>query len=144
MSEVEVNSYELYNRQQRIAPSGPLDPRMGVGRKDLLCATCKRTIETCPGHFGHLKLNLPVVHIGFFKSLLNILKCVCKTCGNILIPEAERTQLMKRMVKLKDNPTARAALSKKLVKECGKSKRCGECDSLNPSAQKVPRMAGKI
>lgn len=87
MSQLEVNTYELYNRQQKIVSNGPLDQRMGVGKKDLLCLTCQRNIETCPGHFGHLKLHMPIVHIGFFKSLLNILKCVCKTCGNVLLPE---------------------------------------------------------
>lgn len=44
MSEVEIKSYELYNRSQRIVPHGPLDQNLGVGRKDLLCATCQRTI----------------------------------------------------------------------------------------------------
>lgn len=144
MSEVEVNSYELYDKQQRIVRSGPLDMKMGVGKKDLLCATCKRTIETCPGHFGHLRLNLPIVHIGFFKALLNILKCVCKTCGNVLLAEEQKNDMLKKMLKLSDNPTARAVHSKKLVKECGKNKKCSECQAVNPSAQKVPRMAGKI
>jgi DNA-directed RNA polymerase III subunit RPC1 len=89
---------------------------MGVGRKDLVCATCFRTIETCPGHFGHLKLNMPILHIGYFKALINILKCVCKNCGHVLLPEAQRIFYMKKMIKLKNNSTARSALSKKLIK----------------------------
>lgn len=98
----------------------------------------------CPGHFGHLKLNLPIIHIGFFKALLNILKCICKNCGNVLLPQSERVLYAKKMSKLKDNPSTKVNLMKKLIKECIKTKKCGECETINPSAQKVPRMAGKI
>ena len=49
-----------------------------MSEKGKSCETCKKTLETCPGHFGYLKLDLPVFHVGYFKHTLNILQCICK------------------------------------------------------------------
>lgn len=51
---------------------------------------------------------------------------------------------LKKMLRFKYDSTVRASESKKLIKLCAKNKRCFECNTVNPSAQKVPRMAGKI
>lgn len=32
----------------------------------------------CVGHFGYIKLVLPVFHIGFFKHVIGILQIICK------------------------------------------------------------------
>ena len=32
----------------------------------------------CEGHFGHISLELPVFHIGYLKSIYNILQKICK------------------------------------------------------------------
>lgn len=39
---------------------------------------------------GYLKLELPVFHIGYFKSTVQILQCICKGCSRVLLPEDER------------------------------------------------------
>jgi len=38
----------------------------------------------CPGHFGYMKLALPIYHIGFFGDVINILQCICKVSLIIL------------------------------------------------------------
>jgi DNA-directed RNA polymerase III subunit RPC1 len=34
----------------------------------------------CAGHFGYIKLVLPVFHIGYFKAIIAILQEICKVC----------------------------------------------------------------
>jgi len=45
---------------------------------NLRCETCKQEMLECPGHFGYMKLALPIYHIGFFGDVINILQCICK------------------------------------------------------------------
>ena len=46
----------------------------------------------CAGHYGHIKLELPVFHIGYVKHVLTILQCICKTCSALMLkgPDKER------------------------------------------------------
>lgn len=41
---------------------GVLDPRLGVSSKRAQCATCGQTLKDCAGHFGIVKLPVPVFH----------------------------------------------------------------------------------
>jgi len=59
---------------------GPLDKRMGISGKRDSCATCGEPLQTCNGHFGHVKLVLPVFHVGYFKKVIQILQSICKAC----------------------------------------------------------------
>lgn len=54
-------------------PGGPLDLRLGVADKDRDCATCGKGMEDCPGHFGFVKLALPVFHPGYFRHVIGVL-----------------------------------------------------------------------
>jgi DNA-directed RNA polymerase III subunit RPC1 len=35
-----------------------------------ICETCNLKLADCAGHFGYIKLELPVFHIGYFKNTL--------------------------------------------------------------------------
>jgi DNA-directed RNA polymerase beta' subunit len=35
-------------------------------------------LAECTGHFGYIKLALPVFHPGYFKAILGILQQICK------------------------------------------------------------------
>ena len=85
ISEAEVKTFELYEKARIPVQNGPLDLRMGVGHKSMICATCNKSLEDCVGHFGHAKITLPIYHIGYFKHLVVILKMVCKFCSNVLL-----------------------------------------------------------
>ncbi|WP_204282284.1 hypothetical protein, partial [Serratia marcescens] len=42
---------------------------MGSVEPGLRCATCGGKVDECPGHFGHIELAMPVVHVGFVKEI---------------------------------------------------------------------------
>ena len=72
-----VNQY-LYDDENVPIPYGPIDLRLGVNQKNKICPTCNKKLENCPGHFGYIRLNLPIFHIGFFKKIIEILRIICK------------------------------------------------------------------
>ena len=70
LAELEVVTRDIYNlpdRQPRVG--GVLDRRMGVSDNVSTCETCGHRMADCVGHYGYIKLVLPVFHVGFFKHL---------------------------------------------------------------------------
>jgi hypothetical protein len=50
----------------------------GPANKNSVCATCHGSFHDCPGHFGYLKLTLPVFNVGYMGTIIDTLKCICK------------------------------------------------------------------
>ena len=63
MSVVAVEHAETYEAG-RPKSGGLLDPRMGSVDRNQKCLTCQQSMNDCPGHFGHVELQRPVLHIG--------------------------------------------------------------------------------
>ena len=61
------------------------DPRLGTTDSSEECQTCKQDAASCPGHFGHIELNEPVVHPLFTKRVVHFLNCICMKCNRLLI-----------------------------------------------------------
>ncbi len=80
---LEVSNRELYDVHNNRAPvqHGPLDGKMGTSSKTGTCETCSLAMEHCNGHFGHVRLALPVFHIGYLKMIIAILQDICKVGG---------------------------------------------------------------
>uniref|UniRef100_A0A453CSM0 DNA-directed RNA polymerase subunit n=1 Tax=Aegilops tauschii subsp. strangulata TaxID=200361 RepID=A0A453CSM0_AEGTS len=70
-------------------PGGLSDPRLGTIDRRTNCETCMAGAAECPGHFGHLELAKPMFHIGFIKTVLSIMRCVCFNCSKILADEVD-------------------------------------------------------
>lgn len=65
-SVTEITSTFIYNKETGLPSEGGLnDLRMGVTSRGLICQTCFQEMKDCPGHYGHIKLEEPVYHIGF-------------------------------------------------------------------------------
>ncbi|GER30894.1 DNA-directed RNA polymerase [Striga asiatica] len=99
-------------------PAGLSDPRLGPVDRRMRCETCMAGVADCPGHFGHLELAKPMFHIGFMKSVLKILRCVCFNCSRILVDEEDVK--FKQAMKIR-NPKSRL---RKIVEECRKKSTC--------------------
>src|SRR5665647_3868062 len=53
-------------------PQGLMDLNLGVIDPGLRCKTCDQKASECPGHFGHIELAKPVIHVGYTLSLIHI------------------------------------------------------------------------
>ena len=120
MSVVEVRDPQQFENGRPVA-NGPFDLRMGSITRSLNCATCHRDKEECPGHFGHLELQVPVPHPFFADAIKQVLTCVCYQCSELLVVKDEN---FLRTMRAKVGPKARAALlykymAKKPVRVCG-------------------------
>ncbi|EES09829.1 hypothetical protein BDA96_05G145200 [Sorghum bicolor] len=108
---------------------GLSDPRMGTVDRKIKCQTCMSGMAECPGHFGHLELAKPMFHIGFMKTVLSIMRCVCFNCSKILVDE-DNTKF-KQALKIR-NPKNRL---KRIYDACKTKKVCGEGDDLDVQQQ---------
>ena len=66
---------------------GLSNPRLGTIDGKMKCETSTSSMAECPGHFGYLELAKPMFHIGFLKTVLSIMRCVCFNCSKILADE---------------------------------------------------------
>jgi DNA-directed RNA polymerase II subunit RPB1 len=107
---VNVTEPSMYSASLPIA-NGTADHRMGSVDRRLACGTCKQSINDCPGHAGMIVLNFPVVHPSFLDTILKILKSVCFFCSELLLSEADKTQV-RRAKDRKQKLVLSAALAK--------------------------------
>ena len=91
MSAVEVKTADTYKDDGHAYRQGLMDPKMGVIEPGIRCDTCGNKYDECPSHFGHIQLELPVVHIGFVDLIKRSLKSTCNSCNRILLQEAAGT-----------------------------------------------------
>jgi len=66
---------------------GLMDPRLGVIDPGIKCKTCGGRLGQCQGHFGHVQLTRPVIHVGYAREIYNLLRATCRACSRLLIAE---------------------------------------------------------
>ncbi len=91
MSSVEVKTADTYKDDGHAFKQGLMDPKMGVIDPGIRCETCGNKHEECPSHFGHIALELPVMHIGFTGLIKTCLKATCNSCSKVLLLDAPET-----------------------------------------------------
>lgn len=101
------------------------DERMGILENGKICETCEKNNKECIGHFGHINLNIPIIHPLFYKSVMNILRCVCYRCSRLL---ATKDQLEFNGI-LK---SSRQARFRKIIKFVERIDFCGACMTSQP------------
>ncbi|CAN3372368.1 hypothetical protein DIURU_004174 [Diutina rugosa] len=142
-SEVEVTTRDLYDLEKGRTPKehGALDTKMGISSNSSECATCHGNLASCHGHFGHVKLALPVFHVGYFKQIIQILQQICKNCGKVLLDDNMRQSLGAELQRCtngagSDNLRRMKAL-KKIVDQCKKTRRCFYCNHVQGVVKKA-------
>ena len=86
----EITSSQTLDGLNTPLPQGLYDPRLGCTGNDARgapCATCSNGYMTCPGHFGHIELFVPVYHPLLFEKLLGILRLKCFHCHKLRAPK---------------------------------------------------------
>ena len=91
MSSVEVKTADTYKDDGHAYKQGLMDPKMGVIDPGVRCDTCGNKYEDCPSHFGHISLELPVIHIGFTQLIKLALKATCNSCSKVLLHDKPGT-----------------------------------------------------
>ena len=138
VAEFQVCSRELFTMPARTpAHGGCLDPRLGVSDKISSCSTCHRKLVDSAGHYGYIRLALPVFHIGFLRHTLHLLQCICKTCSRVLLTEPDRQGFLKRMRNPRTDILGKSATFKKVVDKCKKTRNCPYCAALNGTVKKI-------
>ena len=84
-SVIEVTAPETYDEDGLPVQGGLMDNRLGTLEPGQKCGTCGNTSARCPGHYGHVELSEPVIHIAFVDDVNVLLKASCRVCGRILL-----------------------------------------------------------
>ena len=89
LSVVEVQNSDTYDEDGAPISGGLMDGRLGTLEPRQRCRTCGNIAINCSGHYGHIELAVPVVHVEFAKHIYRLLSVTCRNCGRILLPHDE-------------------------------------------------------
>ncbi|MGC8609874.1 MAG: DNA-directed RNA polymerase subunit A' [Thermoplasmata archaeon] len=89
MSAIKITTADTYDEEGYPIDRGLMDLHLGVIEPGLRCKTCNGTVKECPGHYGHIELAMPVIHIGYVKEIKEILESTCSSCGRIKLKDDE-------------------------------------------------------
>ena len=90
MSATKIIVPDTYDDDGYPIDGGLVDTRLGVVDPGLRCKTCGGTVKECPGHFGHIDMVRPVVHVEFAKHIYYIIKSTCPSCHKVLGQKAAK------------------------------------------------------
>lgn len=129
MSATKVITADTYDDDGFPIAMGLMDPRLGVIEPGLRCKTCGLRVgkDKCPGHFGHIDLAMPVIHVGLVKTIRDCLRATCRECGKLLLTDKQREEYLKELDKLQTEGRDTTYLLKQVVKECTKAEKCPHC-----------------
>lgn len=134
---IHVVSKLLYSQDTRKpVPFGVLDHRMGTSQKDSPCETCGKPLADCIGHYGYIDLELPVFHVGYFRSTIALLQNSCKTCSRVLLHGTERQAFLDLLKRPTLSSLAKKGIAKKINDKCKKVSSCPHCGALNGPVKK--------
>ncbi|KAJ3615707.1 hypothetical protein Zmor_012367 [Zophobas morio] len=80
--------------------NGLYDPALGPFNPGDICKTCFLSYMHCPGHFGHIKLSLPVYNPVFFNTAFLLLRACCFYCYNFKASRLEVYELRSQLLLL--------------------------------------------
>ncbi len=129
MSATKVITADTYDDDGFPIAMGLMDPRLGVIEPGLRCKTCGQRVgkDKCPGHFGHIDLAMPVIHVGLIKTIRNCLRSTCRECGHLLLTDKQRDEYFKELKRYNQEERNTTYLLKQVIKDCVKAEKCTRC-----------------
>ena len=97
MSVTAIVTPDTYDEDGWPIEGGLMDRRLGVIEPSQRCATCGNRVGECPGHFGHIELARPVIHVGYAKLIHRILRATCRRCGRLLLSTEDINEYRKKL-----------------------------------------------
>jgi len=130
-SAAKVVTPELYDREGYPVDGGLMDIRLGVIDPGLRCKTCGGKLKECLGHFGHIELARPVIHISFVREVYDLLRSCCRECGRVLIPEEnmKRTLKLLQSVGEEQGPDAQRRKVRQMILKYKNKGKCPHCNA---------------
>ncbi len=131
LSVAKIVTPELYDREGYPVDGGLMDIRLGVIDPGLRCKTDGGRLKESLGHFGHIELARPVIHISFAKQILDLLRSCCFSCGRVLIPDEKIKQALKLLQSVgeEEGPEAQRRKVRELVKKYKNKGKCPHCNT---------------
>jgi len=132
MSATKVITADTYDDDGFPIDMGLMDRRMGVIDPGLRCKTCGGRPGECPGHFGHIELMAPVIHVGYAKLIGKILRSICIKCSRVLLSvEDTKNYLAEMEAQLKLGQPI-DDIVKVIFKSAMAANTCPYCDESQP------------
>jgi len=127
-SVAEITAPETYDEDGMPVQGGLMDGRLGTLEPGQKCLTCGNTAARCPGHFGHIELAEPVLHIAFIDNIYKLLLSTCRSCSRIKVPQEDLDEFKK----IKEKEAAYTVISQKripeqIIEKAKKAKECPHC-----------------
>ncbi|AGK60720.1 DNA-directed RNA polymerase, subunit A [Archaeoglobus sulfaticallidus PM70-1] len=127
MSVTKIISSETYDDDGFPIEAGLMDPRLGVIDPGLRCKTCGGKAGECPGHFGHVELAAPVIHVGYAKLIAKLLASTCRECGRVLLPDSKRDKFIEEIERRKSLNQDYEDVVKEVFRITKAAKKCPHC-----------------
>ena len=127
-SVAEITAPETYDEDGMPVQGGLMDGRLGTLEPGQKCLTCGNTAARCPGHFGHIELAEPVLHIAFIDNIYKLLQSTCRSCARLKVPQEDLDEFKK----IKEKQAAYTIISQKripeqIIEKAKKAKECPHC-----------------
>jgi DNA-directed RNA polymerase subunit A' len=141
MSATKVITADTYDDDGFPIDMGLMDPRLGVIDPGLECKTCGKHSGSCNGHFGHIELAAPVIHVGHQKLIRRLLRGTCRECSHLTPVDGRRTadpeqtaddkkrEYRERLRRAAELDNDLSDVLKSAIRECRKTDYCPYCDA---------------
>src|SRR3990170_241846 len=127
LSVVEIQTPDTYDEDGAPITAGLMDGRLVTLEPRQRCKTCGNTAIRCPGHFGHIELAVPIIHVEFTKIVDDLLDATCRNCGRLLHSDDRIARIKMRIERTRKLlGTVPDDLYKRVLREA-KSKECPRC-----------------
>jgi len=127
MSATKIITADTYDDDGFPIDMGLMDPRLGVIDPGLECKTCGKHSGSCNGHFGHIELAAPVIHVGFSKLIRRLLRGTCRECARLCLTEDEKEEFRSRLDRTRALGQDLNDVTKAAIRQARKKDRCPHC-----------------
>ncbi|MFX1342887.1 MAG: DNA-directed RNA polymerase subunit A' [Promethearchaeota archaeon] len=130
MSVTQVITADTYDEDGLPISSGLMDPKLGTIEPGQRCKSCGNRVGECPGHFGHIELARPVVHVSFAKLIKKFLKAICRRCARLKLKEESWPKYKAKMeARFEKFGSLDQEVADEVLKEAGKATTCPHCEA---------------
>ncbi|GAB3681090.1 DNA-directed RNA polymerase subunit A' [Salinarchaeum chitinilyticum] len=135
MSATKVITADTYDDDGFPIDMGLMDPRLGVIDPGLECKTCGKRSGSCNGHFGHIELAAPVIHVGFTKLIRRLLRGTCRECSKLCLTEDEQAEFRSSLDRTRELSEDVDDVTKAAIRQARKKDRCPHCGEVQYDIQ---------